>query len=501
MTPGTPRVAQRVEVLVIGAGVSGIGAAIRLMDSGINDFVVLEKGPGVGGTWRDNTYPGCACDVPSHLYSYSFAQKPDWSRVFATQPEILAYLQDTARQRGVERHMRFSEACEQAHWDPAQQRWVVRTAKGTYLARAVISCTGYLHEPQLPDIPGLAEFPGPVFHSSRWDHRCDLRGQRVAVVGTGASAVQFVPQIQPQVAALHVYQRTAHWVLPKPDPRIAGMARRLLQLPLTTPALRALQYAGFESFGVGFRRPALLRQVERIARLHLRSQVRDPALRARLTPDYTLGCKRVLLSNAWYPALAQPNVDVLATGLDAVRGRTLIGRDGSAREVDAIVLGTGFHVIDQPGSEHIHGRGGRSLAQVFGGRPQAYRGTTVAGFPNLFVVLGPNLAIGHNSAFIVIESQLAYIVDALRQMRDRGLATVEVRHDVQAAYNARVQRALQKTVWNTGGCSSYYLDASGFNPTGFPWSTLQMRRLLARFDLEDYHVTRLDADAEIANAA
>jgi len=483
-----------VEVLIIGAGVSGIGAAIKLLDHGIRDFVVLEKAASLGGTWRDNTYPGCACDVPSHLYSYSFAQKADWSRLFAGQAEILGYVRDTARKHQVERYIRYGEPLQSASWNEADLCWQVRTPKGRYRARVLISCTGYLHEPQLPDLPGLKDFPGTVFHSSRWDHAHNLAGQRVAVIGSGASAIQFVPEIQTRVSSLHLYQRTAHWVLPKADGEFSGLGHGLLRLPYVTPAWRRALYAGFETFGVGFRHPALLKQAERIARRHIRSQIQDPALRARVTPGYTLGCKRVLLSNNYYPALTQPNVEVLGTGVRAVRGRGLIGSDGSAREVDSIILATGFHVTDQPGMQHIHGADGRSLTQVFAGSPQGYRGTTVAGFPNLFLVLGPNLAIGHNSAFVVIEAQLAYIAGALRTMRKRGLARVEVRREVQAAYNDKVQRDLQGTVWNSGGCSSYYLDANGRNSTGFPWSTLEMRRLLARFDLDSYHTRPMAAE-------
>jgi cation diffusion facilitator CzcD-associated flavoprotein CzcO len=462
--------------------------------------VVLEKAASLGGTWRDNTYPGCACDVPSHLYSYSFAQKPDWSRLFAGQAEILGYVRDTARKYQVDRYIRYGEPVESASWDEADQRWQVRTPKGSYRARILISCTGYLHEPQLPDLPGLKDFPGKVFHSSRWDHSHNLAGKHVAVIGTGASAIQFVPEIQPKVAALHVYQRTAHWVLPKVDGEFSGLGHGVLRLPYLTQAWRSAIYAGFETFGIGFRHPALLKQAERIARRHIRGQIKDPALRARVTPGYTLGCKRVLLSNNYYPALAKPNVEVLAAGVKELRGRTLIGSDGSEREVDTIILATGFHVTDQPSSEHIRGADGRSLAQVFAGSPQGYRGTTVAGFPNLFLVLGPNLAIGHNSAFVVIEAQLSYIASALRAMRQRKLARVEVRREVQASYNEKVQRDLQGTVWNTGGCSSYYLDANGRNSTGFPWSTLEMRRLLARFDLGSY-LTRPLAEEAVEEGA
>lgn len=490
---------ESVEVLVIGAGISGIGAAIRLLGEGIRDFAVLEKHERLGGTWRDNTYPGCACDVPSALYSYSFAQKPDWSRVFAGQAEILDYVEATAREFGVLPYLRFGEAVQESHWNDRDHCWEVRTGRTQWRARAVISCTGYLHEPVLPALPGLAEFSGTVFHSSRWRHDHDLRGERIAVIGTGASAIQFVPEIQKVAGRLEVYQRTPQWILPKPDAALPALAQGALGLPLAAPALRALIYGGFEVFGIGFRQPAWLKQLEKVARLHLRQQVADPVLRAKLTPDYTLGCKRVLLSNHYYPALTAPNVELHATGVRGFRGNTVIGQDGSEREVDTVIFGTGFEVADQPIARHVYGRDGRSMAEVWAGSPEAYRGSTVHGFPNLFLVLGPNLAIGHNSAFIVIEAQLDYAMAGLRALRTRGLARLEVRADAQAAYNARVQHDLAGTVWNTGGCSSYYLDRNGRNSIGFPWSTLTMRRLLADFDLRHYDALPADAGVNLSN--
>lgn len=480
--------AEMLDVLVVGAGISGIGAAIRLQREGIDNFVVLEKGERPGGTWRDNTYPGCACDVPSLLYSYSFARKPDWQHVFARQPEILGYVEDVVDRFGVERFIRYGEAAEEARWDEAACCWTVRTSRGRYRARVLIGCTGYLHEPILPRIPGLDRFPGTVFHSSRWDHDHDLTGRNVAVIGTGASAIQFIPAIQPRVAALHVFQRTPQWILPKPDADMRGAGRRLLALPGAQRLLERLVWSGFEAFGVGFRRPAVMKQIERLARLHLRWSVSDPALRATLTPDYRLGCKRVLLSNDYYPAVSQPNVSVLPTGVAAIEGDVLVGQDGSRRQADTIILGTGFHVADQPIAHRVRRADGVTLAEVWNGSPEAHRGSVVHGFPNLFLVLGPNLAIGHNSAFIVIEAQLDYAMSALRRMRQANLVRVEVRAEAQAAYNARVQRDLQGTVWNTGGCSSYYLDSNGRNSIGFPWSTLTMQRLLRRFDHEHFDV-------------
>jgi cation diffusion facilitator CzcD-associated flavoprotein CzcO len=478
-----------VDVLIVGAGISGIGAAIQLRKHGFDDIVVVEKGTSIGGTWRANTYPGCACDVPSSLYSYSFAQTSGWTRVFAEQPEIAAYIERTAERFGVSGLVHFGEAVESSVWSEAEGRWSIRTGSTRYLARFVISCAGYLHEPQIPKLPGLSEFPGVVFHSSRWNHDHALPGRKVAVIGTGASAIQFVPQIQPEVDRLHIFQRTPQWILPKLDAPINRAVRGLLAIPGATRLMREAVHRELEKFGAAFRHPAHMKKAQAVALRHLHKSVTDPALRAKLTPDYVLGCKRILLSNDYYPAVSQPNVELFATGVSAIRGNTVVGTDGTEREVDTIILGTGFHVSDPPIAAHIRGSDGRTLAEVWAGSPEAYRGTTMAGFPNAFMVLGPNLAIGHNSAFLVIEAQLAYIVDALRTMRRRKLTRLEVRRDAQATYNRRVQRDLQGTVWNTGGCSSYYIDENGKNSIAFPWSTRRMQQLLTRFDLENYHAT------------
>ena len=477
------------DVLIVGAGISGIGLGIRLREADFDNFVILEKAADLGGTWRDNTYPGCACDVPSALYSYSFAQKPDWSRAFAGQAEILNYVRDTANRHNIPGFIRFNQAVERAQWRESKNLWEVQTGDQLYLARTVVTCSGYLHEPIIPNIPGLKDFQGKLFHSSRWDHDHDLSGERVAVIGTGASAIQFVPEIQPKVQQLTLFQRTPQWVLPKPDHPIPKIEENFFRLPFTLNAWRKMLYGGFETFGIGFRKPTLLRQIQKLGEAHIRLAIKDPALRAKLTPDYTLGCKRVLMSNQYYPALNQANVDVFATGLKEVRGNTLVGQDGSECDVDTIILGTGFFVTEPPIADHIFNDAGESLSQMWQDGMQAYRGTTIAGLPNAFMVLGPNLGIGHNSAFIVIEAQINYILSTLQTMRDQQLSRVEVKADSQKAYNRKVQKDLQGTVWNTGGCSSYYLDKNGFNSVGFPWSTLEMQRLLKDFDAGSYSLT------------
>ena len=477
------------DVLIVGAGISGIGLGIKLKEAGIHNFVILEKAADLGGTWRDNTYPGCACDVPSALYSYSFAQKPDWTRAFAGQAEILDYVRGVAEQYRIPESIRFNQGVERAQWKEERNLWEVQTADGLYLARTVVACSGYLHEPIIPAIPGLKDFNGKLFHSSRWDHDHDLTGERVAVIGTGASAIQFVPEIQPKTRHLTLFQRTPQWVLPKPDHSIPKVEERFFRLPYTLNTWRKMLYGGFETFGIGFRRPAILKQIQKLGLAHLKVAIKDPELRAKLTPDYTLGCKRVLMSNNYYPTLNQPNVDVFHTGLKEVRGNTLVGQDGSECEVDTLILGTGFFVTEPPIANHIYNDAGQSLSEMWKDGMQAYRGTTIAGLPNAFMVLGPNLGIGHNSAFIVIEAQINYIVSTLTTMRDKQLQRFEVKKEVQQAYNRKVQKDLQGTVWNTGGCSSYYLDKNGFNSVGFPWSTLEMQRLLKQFDSDNYTLT------------
>lgn len=477
-----------VHVLIVGAGISGIGTAIRLQEEGIDDFIILEKTDDVGGSWRDNTYPGCECDVPSALYSYSFEQNPQWSKVFAKQPEILSYIKATAAKYDVQQHIRYNQPVVHAQWCEQRTHWQVKTPDTEYTADFVVSCGGYLHEPIIPNIPGLDSFEGHVFHSSRWDHDYDLSNKRVAVIGTGASAIQFVPEIQPKVRQLTIFQRTPQWIMPKPDSVMPDVLKQAFTNRSLLKAWRNTLFGGFESFGIGFRHPSIMKQLEKVARAHIRLTIKNPELREKLTPDYTLGCKRMLLSSHYYPAVDQPNVDLFATGVARVEGNTVIGQDGSCCEVDVIILGTGFYVTEPPVADIVHDGNGTPLSQLWKDGMQAYKGTVISGLPNAFLVLGPNLGIGHNSAFIVIESQINYIMSTIRQARADRLSRIEVRADVQARYNQKVQKALQNTVWNTGGCSSYYLDKNGFNSIGFPWSSLKMQRMLSRADLADFDV-------------
>ncbi|MFF0203610.1 flavin-containing monooxygenase [Streptomyces sp. NPDC005017] len=484
---------EHVRVAVIGSGFGGLGAAVRLRREGITDFVVLERAGGVGGTWRDNSYPGCACDVPSHLYSFSFAPNPDWPRTFSGQEHIRAYLEHVTDTFGLRPHIRLDSEVELMTWDTEKLLWRIETGAGTLTADVVVSATGPLSDPKIPEIPGLDSFPGKVFHSARWDHDYDLRGKRVAVVGTGASAIQIVPAVQPQVASLTVFQRTPPWVMPRMDRAISGLERSLHRaLPFTTQLRRGLLWGIRELQVQAFtKRPNELGLVERLARQNIARAVKDPALRARLTPDYRIGCKRILLSNTYYPALAQPNVDVVAGGLREVRGSTLVAADGTEAEVDAIVFGTGFHVTDMPIAERVVGADGTTLAEHWKGGMEALRGASAAGFPNWLSIIGPNTGLGNSSMILMIESQLNYMADYLRQLGVLGgRAALDARPSAVGAWNRRVQDRMRRTVWNTGGCTSWYLDASGRNTTIWPGTTTEFRRATRRVDLTEYAVLR-----------
>jgi len=481
------------EVVVIGAGISGIAAAIKLREAGVDDVVILEKAETYGGTWRANTYPGCACDVPSGLYSFSFAPHSDWSRLYGTQPEILAYVDGVARDHGLEEVTRFGVEVTGARWEA--DHWRITTSDATeggeLTARFVVAAAGPWNEPRVPDLPGLEEFPGAVWHSARWDHDYDLTGKRVAVIGTGASAVQFVPEIQQQVAGLHLFQRTAHWVLPKIDHAVPGIEKwALRRVPFMHAGLKRTEYAAMEVVGAAFHRPKpLMHALQKVGEAYLRAVVRDRELREKLTPSYLLGCKRLLFSNDYLQSLTKPNVAVHATGVAEVRGSTVVGTDGSSADVDAIILGTGFHILDMPVADLVRGADGRTLAEHWDGSPEAYLGTVVSGFPNAFVVLGPSLGTGHSSAFAIAESQVAFLVDAVTAARREGWGALDVRPEVQAAYVDEVQAALAGTAYNASSCHSYYVDANGRNSFSWPWSTGELVRRVSRFEPADFTIT------------
>jgi cation diffusion facilitator CzcD-associated flavoprotein CzcO len=488
-----------VDIAIVGAGFGGLGMAIRLRQAGLTDFAVFEQADEVGGTWRDNSYPGCACDVPSHLYSFSFALNPDWSATFSGHAEIWAYLNECVERFGVRPYLRLGHTVEEVAWDEAEAHWQLTTSHGPFTARVLVIATGPLSDPSTPDIQGLDTFRGTTFHSARWRHDHDLTGRRVAVIGTGASAIQFVPEIQPTVAALALFQRTPAWVIPRRSRRITSVERALHRVPGVMRLRRELLYWGREMFALGFLHPRIGKAAQRMAERQLRRQVADEALRARLTPQYVMGCKRVLISNDYYPALTQPNVSVVTEAITEVRPNGVVTADGVEHEVDTIIFGTGFHVTDMPVMHHIRGRDGRTLGQAWSPTMRAYRGTTVPGFPNLFVLLGPNTGLGHTSVVLMVESQIEHILDVLNYQRQQGISAVEPTVDAQRRWVERVDARMAKTVWSQGGCVSWYLDATGRNSTLWPGYVTGFRVRMRRFNpLEYAAVAPRRASAEVS---
>ncbi len=477
-------------ILVVGSGFAGIGMGIRLLQAGIEDFTILEQADQVGGTWRDNHYPGAACDVESHLYSFSFAPNPDWSREFAPQKEILDYLERCVDDFGLRPHIRFGTAVTAARFDEDTGLWDVETDSDEHIqARVLVSGCGGLSRPSYPDIPGLDSFEGALFHSARWDHDVPLDGKTVGVIGTGASAIQIVPSIAETVQKLAVFQRTPPWILPKPDRAITPEERRRFRrLPFTQKLARYAQYWRHELFALGFVvDPRINRFGERFALKYLERSVRDPELRRKLTPDYTLGCKRVLLTNDYYPALCRDNVGVVTDGIQEIRPDGILTRDGTLHRLDAIICATGFSAAEAVAPFEVRGRGGRDLNDEWKDGAEAYKGTTVAGFPNFFMVVGPNTGLGHSSMVYIIESQVEYILGAVKTLRARGLKLMDVRRDVQNSYNRRLHARLDRTVWSTG-CVSWYQTSTGKNTTLWPGFTFEFRARTRRFDPTHYEL-------------
>jgi len=487
--------AQQLEAVIVGAGFSGLCAGIQLRKAGISDFVILEKAGGVGGTWRDNTYPGAACDIPSHLYSYSFEPNPSWSRAYGGQPEILAYLERCATKYGLRPHLKFGSQVTGATWDDASGTWTVHVRREdslraeTYVARTLVLGNGALHLPAIPELPGAETFAGTVFHSARWRHDHDLTGKKVAVIGTGASAIQFVPQIAPKVEQLHVFQRTPAWIVPKADRPIGERERWLLEhVPGAHWLRRTGLYWLFESRVLGFAfAPKVNQLLESLVLKHLARQIPDPELRAKLTPSYRMGCKRVLTSNDYYPALNRDNVDLVTDAIARVEPEGVRTADGVLHEADTIIYGTGFKVVDYVTSMRIVGSGGRELSDVWATEGvRNYLGITVSGFPNLFLLMGPNTGLGHNSMIFMIEAQVTYLVDALRAMQREDLDRIEVRPEVEQAFRAELKTKLAGTVW-TSGCNSWYMAPDG-DVLLWPGFTFDYWRRTRRARLGDYRI-------------
>ena len=486
--PAQESVTETTNVLIVGTGFSGLCMAIKQKQAGNRNFLLLEEAQDVGGTWRDNHYPGCACDIPSHLYSLSFAPKHDWSRMYPSQPEIFGYMRSVADSYGLRGKIRFGAKMQRAVWDEARAVWTICTEDGrVFEARALVCGMGGLHVPLIPDIPGAGSFAGPSFHSAAWRHDIDLAGKRVAVIGTGASAIQFVPQIAPAAAHLDLYQRTPPWIMPRMDYAFSEQQLRRLKNPLLRILFRNWIYLTHELRALGFLGGRLFAGAGKgMALKHLARQVKDPALRRKLTPDYELGCKRVLISNDYFPALSRPNVDVITTGIREIRAGGIITQDGVEHPADVIIFGTGFHTTDALASLDIRGIGGVPLAQIYKQGMHAYYGITVPGFPNMFIMMGPNTGLGHNSMVVMIEAQVRYAMSLLTQMKRRGWGAADVRADIEARYNTELQQRLAKTIWQTGGCKSWYQDANGKNTTLWPGFTLEYVWRTRRADLADY---------------
>jgi cation diffusion facilitator CzcD-associated flavoprotein CzcO len=479
------------QVLIIGSGFAGLAMAIKLKQAGIDGFTILEKGDEVGGTWRDNHYPGCACDIPSHLYSFSFEPNPDWTRMYPSQPEIYAYLRRCADKYGLRPHLRFGTEAVEAVYDTEGDFWRLRTRNGEMLtARMVVSGMGGLSRPAFPKIPGLEKFEGTAFHSAEWRHDYDLAGKSVAVIGTGASAIQFVPAIAAQVKQLHVFQRTPSWVMPRRDRPFGATERKLFRfLPLYRRLLRSFIYWRNEAFAYGFVvNPKAMVKLGAGARKYLEKVVPNPQLRAKITPDYTIGCKRVLISNDWYPALARDNVELVTEGIKEIRAHSIVTADGIERPVDALIYGTGFRATDLLTPMRVIGRDGVDLNEAWRNGAEAYLGATISGYPNWFMLAGPNTGLGHNSMVFMIEAGVRYVMSAIGTMKKRGARALDVRADVQSTYNIGLQKKLTQTVW-ASGCKSWYLDANGKNTTLWPGFTFTYWAQTRALREADYEIT------------
>lgn len=476
-------------VAIIGSGFGGLGMAIRLMQEGRKDFVVLEKDTEVGGTWRDNTYPGCACDVPSHLYSFSFERQSSWSRMYPRQSELLVYLRHCADKYDVRSRIRFNSALSEARFDEINNWWEITTNNGDKLtARSLVTAMGGLSRPSIPKLPGIEKFQGPAFHSAQWDHQFDFTGKRVAVIGTGASAIQFVPELQKTVAQLHLFQRTPPWILPKADRPITASEHWMMKwVPGYMRLFRNLIYWRQEMLAIGFTlKPSLMAKAKKFALDYLRHKVADPVLRAKLTPDYEMGCKRILLSNNYLPALCQPNVSLHDTREMTEISEHGIIVNGVEQSVDAIIYGTGFRATDVFSPLRIFGRNGVDINDVWSGSGiEAYYGTTVAGYPNLFMLLGPNTGLGHNSIVFMIESQINYVLKCLDLMRERRSNTIECLPQAQSDFNAKLEADMRGTVWG-GGCKSWYFDANGRNVTLWPGFTFSYWWKMKTVEVDSY---------------
>ena len=491
MTTNSPAAAP-LRVLIIGAGFAGVGLAIQLQKRGIDDFLVLEKAASVGGTWRDNHYPGAACDVPSHLYSYSFEPKTDWSRKFAPQAEIVAYIQHCVDKHQLAGKIRCNTEVASAEFEQASGLWRVIGKNGEhYLAQALVSACGQLNQPAYPRIPGLESFAGEAFHSARWNHAYDLAGKRVAVIGTGASAIQFVPEIVPKVQHLTLFQRSAAYVISKPDRAYKRWELALLRRwPWLQQIDRGLKYVQHEVRALAFIHfPVLMKLFQFSFQRHLAAAIADPERQRQLQPDYPLGCKRILISNNYFPALAQGNVEIVNQAIQSITPQGVVTADGREHPVDALIYGTGFAATDFLAPMQIKGLDGVELNQAWRDGAEAYKGISVNGFPNLFLLYGPNTNLGHNSILYMLESQFAYVLNCLDALQQQGLRYMDVKPQVQQRFNQHLQQVIRHSIWEQG-CTSWYKNAAGKNTNNWPGFTFTYRQQTRHLELADYDCSR-----------
>ena len=483
-----------VNVLIVGAGFSGICMGIKLLEAGMKDFLIIEKSEDLGGTWYENRYPGCACDVPAHLYSFSFERNPDWTRMFAGRQEIWQYLKYCVGRYGLAPYIRFKTRFSEGAWNEATGHWRISAADNSSSslaihARVLVSGMGALHVPHYPEVPGIERFSGPSFHSATWRSDVDLAGKTVAVVGTGASAIQFIPHIAPKAGKLYIFQRTPPWIVPRLDFGFSEKARkRFRRIPALTWAFRKFLFFALEWRVLSFLGDRVVRgHMERIARRHLERSVTDPKLRAALTPRYQIGCKRILLSDDFYPVFKRRNVELVAERISEVRERSVVTQDGAERTVDVLIYGTGFHVTEQFIGMKLFGRNGLEIHDAWRNGLSAYLGVTVSGFPNFFMLLGPNTGLGHNSVVLMIEAQARYVINCLKLMRKRNISAMEVRAESQKHFVANLRDHMARTVWQSGGCRSWYQDThTGENTTLWPGSVIQYFRATRSVSLSEY---------------
>lgn len=493
-TEKKPKPIQHFDILITGAGFAGICMAIKLKELGKYKFAILEKADRVGGTWRDNHYPGAACDVPSLLYSYSFETWPNWERGYSPHHNILEYIEFCVDKYKLKEHLKLGEEVVRIEWLEKERLWEGETRKGNiYRAKIAIGSTGPLARPKLPAIPGRDSFAGGSWHTANWNHDFTLKGKRVAIIGTGASAIQVVPAIADEVGELKLFQRTPPWVIHRNDKAISkGRKRRHQAFPLLQKIRRELIYWEFESKAVAFvSLPGAMKTAKRLALRNLNKSIADPELRKSLTPSYMMGCKRVLRSDDYFPTLNKENVNLIIDHIDQITHEGILTKDGHLHKVDAIVYATGFEASENMAPFAIKGKGGADLQEAWKEGGEAYLGTTIANFPNFFIIVGPNTGLGHNSIIHIIESQVNYIQKALQTMENQGLASVEVKSDIQNVYNQKIQKRLAGTIWNVGGCMSWYLNSHGKNTTMWPGYTFEFRRMTKSFKLIDYDFEKI----------